>query len=108
VLTDTSGTRTLGYSYDLLGRVGCVQDRAATISPTGACTSGATVSVKNFYDLTELGSQGSTDFPIGQLTNTASSAALKSNQLYGPYGNARYTGVRSTPPRASPASITTR
>ncbi len=70
VLTDVSGTRTIGYSYDLLGRVGCVQDRLATISPTGACTSGANVSVKNFYDITELGSQGSTDFPIGQLSKS--------------------------------------
>ncbi len=70
VLTDVSGTRTIGYSYDLLGRVGCIQDRVATISPTGACTSGATISVKNFYDLTELGTKGSTDFPIGQLSKS--------------------------------------
>ncbi len=70
VLTDVSGTRTIGYSYDLLGRVGCVQNEAPTESATGACTSGATVYVKNFYDITEIGTNGSTDFPIGQLTKS--------------------------------------
>ncbi len=28
---------------------------------------------------------------LASFSNTANSAALKSNQLYGPYGNARYT-----------------
>ena len=32
-----SGARTLGYSDDLLGRVGCIQDQAPTLSATGAC-----------------------------------------------------------------------
>src|SRR5262249_7498373 len=52
VTTDTVGTRVVGKSYDLLGRVGCVQNAAATISASGACTSSTTPYVVNTYDAT--------------------------------------------------------
>ena len=71
VLTDVSGTRTLGYNYDLLERVGCIQDAAPTINATGACSAGNPL-VQNTYDTTELGTQGSTDFPLGHLTQSIS------------------------------------
>ncbi|MBA2679720.1 MAG: RHS repeat protein, partial [Ktedonobacteraceae bacterium] len=70
VITDVSGTRTLGYSYDLLGRLGCLQDIAPTISATGACSSGSHPFVQNTYDTTTLGTRGSTDFPVGDLTQS--------------------------------------
>ena len=70
VLTDVSGSRTLGANYDLLGRVGCVQDAAPTINATGACTSGTHPYVQNTYDTTVLGTQGLTDFPVGHLTQS--------------------------------------
>jgi len=70
VLTDVSGTRTIGANYDLLGRVGCVQDAAPTINAIGACTSGTHPSVQNTYDTTVLGTQGLTDFPVGRLTQS--------------------------------------
>ncbi len=70
MLTDVSGTRTIGYVYDLLGRLGCVQNMTPTESATGACTSGATQYVKNTYDTTTLGTQGTTDFPVGRLTKS--------------------------------------
>lgn len=68
IFTRVSGTRTFGYNYDLLGRVGCVQDAAPTINATGACTSGTHPFVQNTYDTSVLGTQGSTDFPVGELT----------------------------------------
>lgn len=69
--TQTSGSssRTLGYNYDLLGRLGCEQTAAPTINATGACSAGKPL-VQNTYDKTVLGTQGSTDFPIGQLTQS--------------------------------------
>ncbi len=70
VIADVSGTRTIGDSYDLLGRLGCVQDLLPTQSVSGACTSGAHKYLINTYDTTELGTQGSTDFPVGQLTES--------------------------------------
>ncbi len=89
VLSDVSGTRTLGYSYDLLGRVGCVQNLAPTESASGACTSGATQQyLVNTYDTSTLGTQGSTDFPVGQLTKSVAttyypdSSATGVTQLY--------------------------
>ncbi len=69
-LTDVSGSRTLGYSYDLLGRLGCEQNQASTQTVTGTCTSGATQYVVNTYDTTKLGTQGTSDFPIGRLTQS--------------------------------------
>jgi YD repeat-containing protein len=62
VITDVSGSRTIGSSYDLLGRVGCVQDAAPTFDPQGACTSGAHPFVQNTYDADPNGvSWGSTN-----------------------------------------------
>lgn len=56
-------------NYDLLGRVGCEQDLAATVNATGACSAGDPL-VQNTYDTTFLGTKGSTDFPIGHLTQS--------------------------------------
>lgn len=69
--TQTSGSssRTVGTNYDLLGRVGCLQTAAPTFNTTGACTAGNPLTV-NTYDLTKLGTQGSTDFPVGHLTQS--------------------------------------
>ncbi len=70
VLTDVSGTRTLGYNDDLLERVGCVQVGAATSNADGSCTSGTTPLVQNTYDTSQLGTQGQDDFAIGRLTRS--------------------------------------
>ena len=75
VLTDVSGSRTLGTNYDLLGRVGCIQDAAPTINATGACTSGSHPYVQNTYDTTVLGTQGLTDFPVGRLTQSVATTS---------------------------------
>ncbi len=69
LFSDVVGTHTLGYNDDLLGRIGCVQDAVPTLNATGACTAGKTY-VQNAYDTTELGTQGSTDFPVGHLTQS--------------------------------------
>jgi len=53
VLTGVSGSRTIGYNDDLLGRVGCVQDAAPTINATGACSAGNRY-VQNTYDTNKL------------------------------------------------------
>src|SRR5260370_34655392 len=39
LLSDVSGTRTIGTNYDLLGRTGWVQDAAPVINAPRACTS---------------------------------------------------------------------
>ena len=70
VLSDVSGTRTIGANYDLLGRLGCVQDTLPSINATGACTTGSHPYVQNTYDTTVLGTQGQSDFPIGELTQS--------------------------------------
>ncbi|HVB25333.1 MAG TPA: RHS repeat-associated core domain-containing protein, partial [Ktedonobacteraceae bacterium] len=70
VLSSVSGTRTIGYNYDLLGRLGCTQDGIPTINATGACTSGTHPYVQNTYDTNELGTKNVDDFPIGRLTQT--------------------------------------
>ncbi len=70
LLSDVSGTRTLGTNYDLLGRVGCIQDAVPVLNATGACTSGTHPFVQNTYDTTFLGTRGSTDFPVGELTRS--------------------------------------
>jgi len=67
--TSESTSRTLGYNYDLLGRVGCEQTAAPTINATGACSAGSPL-IQNTYDTTFLGVQGTTDFPVGQLTQS--------------------------------------
>ncbi len=69
LLSDVVGAHTLGYNDDLLGRVGCVQDAVPTLNATGACSAGKTY-VQNTYDTTELGTQGSSDFPLGHLTQS--------------------------------------
>jgi YD repeat-containing protein len=70
LLSDVSGTRTIGTNYDLLGRVGCIQDAAPVINATGACTNGTHPYVQNTYDTTFLGTRGTTDFPVGRLTQS--------------------------------------
>ncbi len=69
-LTDVSGTRTLGMSYDLLGRVGCIQDAAPTTNGTGRCSSVSHPLMQYTYDTSVMGTAGSTDFPIGQMTKS--------------------------------------
>ena len=65
-------SRTLGSVYDLLGRLGCVQDAAAptaTPNATGACTTGNPY-VQNTYDTTTLTLSGTTDYPTERLTQS--------------------------------------
>src|SRR5579885_507798 len=69
LLTDVSGTHTLGTSYDLLGRAGCVQDATPTTNGYGNCSTTAHALVQNVYDISTLGASGS-DFPVGQLTRS--------------------------------------
>ena len=69
VQTNGSSSRTLGYNYDLLGRLGCEQTAAPTINWNGACSAGNPLQ-QNTYDTTFLGTQGTTDFPIGYLTQS--------------------------------------
>src|SRR5260370_3634813 len=69
LLSDVVGNHTLGYNDDLLGRIGCVQDAVTTLNATGACSAGKTY-VQNTYDTTEIGTQGSNDFPVGHLTQS--------------------------------------
>jgi RHS repeat-associated protein len=70
VLTDVSGSRTIGTSYDLLERARCVQDTAPTTDGSGNCASGSHPLIQTTYDTTTLGTQGSTDFPVGQETQS--------------------------------------
>ncbi len=69
VQTSGSNSRTLGFNYDLLGRTGCEQTAAPTINATGACSAGNPL-VQNTYDTTFLGVKGTTDFPVGHLTQS--------------------------------------
>jgi RHS repeat-associated protein len=57
--------------YDLLERLGCVQDTAPAYSPTGAC-SGGNPYIVNTYDSNKLTISGTTDYPVGQLTQSVS------------------------------------
>lgn len=77
----------LGTNYDLLDRVGCIQDAAPVVNATSACTSGSHLFVQNTYDTTSLGTRSTTDFPVGRLTqsiattsypDSTSASALKS------------------------------
>ncbi len=71
MIADVSGTRTVGYSYDLLGRIGCIQDIVPTFDAYGACTSGANPFVKNTYDADPNGITWSgTNYTIGRLTQS--------------------------------------
>src|SRR5579885_1502584 len=69
VQTSGSNTRTLGYNYDLLGRLGCEQTAAPTINWNGACSAGNSL-LQNAYDTTFMGVKGTTDFPVGHLTQS--------------------------------------
>ena len=69
VIVDAVGSRTIGYVYDLLGRLGCVQDAYPSSSPTGICTGGNHL-VQNTYDSNQLTVSGTTDYPKGQLTKS--------------------------------------
>lgn len=68
-ITDVSGSRTIGTSYDLLGRAGCVQAAAPTTDGSGGC-SGSLPLVQNSYDASRLGTQGTNDWAIGQLNQS--------------------------------------
>jgi RHS repeat-associated protein len=71
LVADVSGTRTIGYSYDLLGRTGCIQDALPITEAHGACSSGANPFVQNTYDADPTGvSWGSSTYPIGRLTQS--------------------------------------
>lgn len=71
VISDVSGSRTLGYNYDLLGRVGCIQDAVPTPDVYGACGNGNNPFVQNTYDTDPNGvSWGSTNYAIGELTQS--------------------------------------
>jgi RHS repeat-associated protein len=66
-----SGTRTLGYSYDLLGRLGCLQNAVPTADPHGACSSGASPYVQNTYDADPSGvTWNGTNYAVGFLTQS--------------------------------------
>src|SRR6266567_2568669 len=73
--TELSGSRTIGYNFDLLGRVGCVQDAAPTINASGACSAGNSY-VQNTYDTNTLTVSGTTDYPKGHLTQSVSNTYL--------------------------------
>ena len=77
VQTSISGSsnRTLGYNYDLLGRLGCEQTAAPTINWNGACSAGSPL-LQNTYDTTFLGIMGSTDFPVGRLTQSVATTSF--------------------------------
>ncbi|HZU69775.1 MAG TPA: hypothetical protein VFA09_21060 [Ktedonobacteraceae bacterium] len=67
--SDVAGSQTLGYNYDLLGRLGCLQDAVPPTSAnaTGACSGGNPL-IQNTYDSSVIG--GSSDYPVGQLTKS--------------------------------------
>ncbi len=68
---DVSSSRTLGSSYDLLGRLGCLQDALPTADAHGACSSGANPFVQNTYDADPSGVTWSGScYPVGQLTQS--------------------------------------
>ena len=74
LITDASSLVTLGYSYDLMGRLGCVQDQPppSPVSPTGACSSsGVNPFAQYTYDVSAPGANWSgSDYPKGRLTQT--------------------------------------
>ena len=79
MISDVSGSRTLGYSYELLGRVGCVQDATPTADVHGACTSGANPFVKNTYDADPGGvTWTGSNYPVGALTQSVAITYLPS------------------------------
>jgi YD repeat-containing protein len=84
VIQDVSGTRTIGYAYDLLNRLGCLQDEPSQFSTTGACGTSANggnynAYIQNTYDTNKLTLTGTTDYPIGQLTQSVSTTYFSSS-----------------------------
>ncbi len=69
VQTSGSSSRTIGYNYDMLGRQTCVQTATPTQNSTGACSADSTL-LQNTYDTNKLGTLGTTDFPVGHLTQS--------------------------------------
>jgi RHS repeat-associated protein len=69
-ITDVSGSRTIGTSYDLLGRAICIQDAAPTTDGSGNCSSGSHPLVQNTYETSKLSVAGTTDYPLGRLTQS--------------------------------------
>jgi YD repeat-containing protein len=91
VLTDVSGTRTLGSNYDLLGRLGCLQDAAPTVNATGACTSGTHPYEQDTYDVSAPGAQwGSTDYPVGRLTQSIATTYYPNGDVFITTQNTQY------------------
>jgi YD repeat-containing protein len=81
VIQDSSGSRTIGYAYDLLNRLGCVQDEPSQYSVAGSCGTSANggsyhPSIQNTYDTNELTLSGTTDYPIGELTQSISTTSF--------------------------------
>ncbi len=76
-ISDVSGSRTIGTSYDLLGRMGCVQDAAPSLDAHGGCTSGAHPFVQNTYDADPSGvSWSGSNYAVGRLTQSVTTTAL--------------------------------
>jgi RHS repeat-associated protein len=72
VTSDTVGSRVIGTSYDLLGRVGCVQNaKLSTITGNGACDSSASPYQVNTYDADPSGVSWSS-YPVGKVTQSVS------------------------------------
>jgi RHS repeat-associated protein len=74
VIGDTSGAHILGYSYDLAGRLGCLQDTAVTattVNASGSCGPSVNPFVINTYDADPGGvTWDSADYPKGRLTQS--------------------------------------
>jgi RHS repeat-associated protein len=70
LITDVSGSRTIGTSYDLLGRIRCIQDAAPTADGSGNCSSGSHPLVQNSYDTSSLQLSGTTNYIVGRLSQS--------------------------------------
>jgi len=105
-LTDVSGSRTIGVSYDLLGRAICMQDAAPTIDGSGNCTSGSHPLVQNSYDTSSLQVSGTTNYIAGRLGQSiattyypdGSSATTTQQFEYDPRGNSIATNQQISVP----------
>lgn len=67
----------VGYAYDLLNRLGCVQDQPSQFSTAGSCGTSSNGGhynpyVQNTYDTSKLTISGTTDYPVGRLTQSIS------------------------------------
>jgi len=76
VIQDSSGTRTIGYAYDLLDRLGCAQDQPSQFSDAGSCGTSSNggnynAFVQNTYDADPTGvSWSGTNYAKGRLTQS--------------------------------------